>query len=161
MLHFISGKLGSGKTTLANQLVTEHSALLISEDIWLAKLYPTMINNFQDYLLYSRCFREMMKLHVIDLLQHNMSVVFDFAGNVPQERNWVKSIIDQAQCDHVLHHIVASDELCRIQFKKRNLNLPDGSKIITDEDFDNINKYFVPPAADEGFNLQLHHQDER
>lgn len=158
-LHFIAGKLGSGKTTLAKQIAYENHAILISEDIWLEKLYPGMINDFHDYLLYSRRFRAMIAIHVTDLLTHGVSVVFDFAGNIPQERQWAKSIIDQAQSSHILHYIVASDALCRSQFKKRNLNLPVGSKIVTDEEFDAINKYFVAPSENEGFNIQLHHRD--
>ena len=156
VLHFISGKLGSGKTTLAKQIANECRAIFISEDIWLTKLYPDAIKNFQDYLLYSRRFRAIIALHVIDLLNCGVSVVFDFAGNVPQERNWVKSIIGTAHSKHVLHYIVASDDLCRLQFKKRNLNLPEESKVITDEEFTEINKYFIPPQKEEGFNLRLH-----
>lgn len=109
--------------------------------------------------LYSRRFREIIANHVVELLNHGVSVVFDFAGNVPQERRWIKSIIERVQSSHVLHYIVASDDLCRSQFKKRNLNLPKGSKIVTDEEFDAINQYFVPPDKNEGFNLQLHYRD--
>lgn len=156
ILHFISGKLGAGKTTLAKKIANEKQAILISEDIWLEKLFPGMINSLQDYLLYSNRFRAIIAIHVIELLKHGMSVVFDFAGNVPQERQWVKSIIDQAHSSHILHYIVASDDLCRAQYKTRNLNLPEGSKIITDEEFDAINKYFTPPTDAEGFNIQLH-----
>ncbi len=122
ILHFISGKLGSGKTTLAKKIVDENNAIFISEDIWLEKLFPNMINNFQDYLLYSKRFRSMIKIHVIQLLSKGVPVVFDFAGNVPQERQWVKSIFDQAHSSHILHYIVASDDLCRSQYKMRNLN---------------------------------------
>jgi predicted kinase len=158
VLHFISGKLGSGKTTLAKSIANENHAIFISEDIWLEKLFPNMINNFQDYLLYSRRFRAMIAIHVIQLLNHGVSVIFDFAGNVSQERQWVKSIIDQAQSSHILHYIVASDDLCRSQFKMRNLNLPEGSKIVTDEEFDAVNKYFMAPTKDEGFNIKFHYR---
>lgn len=156
VLHFISGKLGSGKTTLAKHIANENHAIFISEDIWLEKLFPKMINSFQDYLLYSRRLREMIAVHVIQLLNHGISVVFDFAGNVPQERQWVRSIIDQAHSSHILHYIVASDDICKSQYKMRNLNLPEGSKVVTDEEFDAINKYFTPPTEAEGFNIKFH-----
>jgi predicted kinase len=160
VLHFISGKLGSGKTTLAKKIAKEQHAAFISEDIWLEKLFPDAISNFQDYLLYSRRFREVIANHVVELLHLGVSVIFDFGGNVPQERSWVKSIFDRAQVAHVLHYIVASDELCRSQFKKRNRILPEGSKIITDQEFDAINRYFVPPEHNEGFHLQHHYRDK-
>jgi predicted kinase len=35
-LHFISGRLAAGKTTLARQLAADHRAVLISEDLWLS-----------------------------------------------------------------------------------------------------------------------------
>lgn len=158
-LYFISGKLGSGKTTFAKKIADENHAIFISEDIWLEKLFPNMINNFQDYLLYSRRFRSMIDIHVIQLLSKGISVVFDFAGNVPQERQWVKSIVDQAHSSHILHYIVASDDLCRSQYKMRNLNLPEGSKLISDEEFNAINKYFMPPSEDEGFNIKFYHRE--
>lgn len=156
VLHIITGKLGSGKTTLAKKIAAESNAIFISEDIWLAKLFPNMINNFEDYLLYSRRFRVIIAIHTAQLLNHGASVVFDFAGNVPQERQWAKSIIDQTHCQHILHYIVASDNLCRSQFKMRNLNLPESSKIVTDDEFDAINKYFVAPTDDEGFNIKFY-----
>jgi len=70
----------------------------------------------------------------------------------------VKTIIDQAQSSHVLHYIVASDDLCRSQYKKRNLNPPAGSKVITDAEFDVINQYFVAPVENEIFNIELHNR---
>lgn len=39
-LHFVSGKLASGKTTLARRIAREQHAVLISEDLWLSRLYP-------------------------------------------------------------------------------------------------------------------------
>ncbi len=44
-LHFLCGKLASGKTTLAQQIAKENHAVLISEDIWLSKLFPGEIIN--------------------------------------------------------------------------------------------------------------------
>jgi hypothetical protein len=98
----------------------------------------------------------MMKKHVNDLFKRGLSVVFDFAGNVPQERAWVKTIVDQANVNHVLHYINVSDDVCRSQFKKRNIELPEGSKVITDEEFDEISKYFIPPDPSEGLTIKVH-----
>ncbi len=160
MLHFICGKLGSGKTTLAKQIATETLAVFISEDIWLATLYPDEVNSLQDYLLYSKRIRKIIYNLAVELLTNNISVVFDFGGNTLQDRAWVKSIIEQAGAKHVLHYIIASDELCKQQFKKRNLDLPVGSKFITDEEFNTVNFYFSPPSENEGFIVQQHQQIE-
>jgi len=39
-LHLLCGKIAAGKSTLAKELVAEHAAILLSEDTWLAQLYP-------------------------------------------------------------------------------------------------------------------------
>ncbi|HEV2614391.1 MAG TPA: ATP-binding protein [Gammaproteobacteria bacterium] len=158
-LHFISGKLGSGKTTLAKKISQENNAIFISEDSWLDTLFPRMIHGFEDYLHYSKIFRTIIAIHVAQLLAKGTSVVFDFAGNIPQERQWVKSLIEKAGAFHVLHYVVASDDLCRRQYKQRNLDLPEGSKRVTDEEFNAINQYFMPPENSEGFNVQLHYRE--
>ena len=67
-LHFISGKIGSGKTTLATTLAVDNNIIFISEDRWLETLYPNMIENLQDYLTYSAYLRQAIADHVIELL---------------------------------------------------------------------------------------------
>ena len=42
-LHLLCGKIASGKSTLAKTLATEHAAIVLSEDQWLASLYPAEI----------------------------------------------------------------------------------------------------------------------
>lgn len=34
-LHFLCGKAGAGKSTLARRLAEQHRAVLVSEDVWL------------------------------------------------------------------------------------------------------------------------------
>jgi hypothetical protein len=58
-LHFISGRLAAGKTTLARELAAEYRAVLISEDVWLSKLSEG-IASFDDYLKWSRRCRSVM-----------------------------------------------------------------------------------------------------
>ena len=49
-LIFFCGKMGAGKTTLSLQPAQELNAVLISEDDWLASLYPNEIKDFNEYL---------------------------------------------------------------------------------------------------------------
>ncbi|MEO8400351.1 MAG: ATP-binding protein [Gammaproteobacteria bacterium] len=156
ILFFISGKLGSGKTTLAKKLAREESAILISEDVWLQKLFPNEIHDLKDYLFFSKRLRDLVSSHVVALLSRNVSVVFDFGGNTPEERLWVKSIIDTAKVRHVLHYIAASDAQCKLQFQKRNLELLEGASKMSEALYAELMHYFVPPESSEGFILQLH-----
>jgi len=41
-LHFMCGKAGAGKSTLAQALAIEHNAILICEDVWMARLFPVL-----------------------------------------------------------------------------------------------------------------------
>ena len=68
VLHLMCGKIASGKSTLAKTLVEEHAAILISEDRWLAALYPEEIRSVTDYLRCARRLRDVLQPLVIDLL---------------------------------------------------------------------------------------------
>ena len=84
-----------------------------------------------------------------------MSIVFDFAGNTPSDRAWVRSIFESADADHVLHSIVVSDELCKARLRVRNETKPDGLYygLVTEERFDEVTRYFVPPSDQEKFHV--------
>jgi predicted kinase len=153
ILHFFCGKIASGKTTLSKQLALDHHAILIGEDLWLSKLYPEEISTFDDYLKYSSRLKSVVSQHVQDILTQGISVVLDFPGNVPSQRQWFRSIFEAANVNHVLHYIVASDSLCKAQLHKRNTEKPEGSTIVSEAEFDYITAYFKPPIADEGFNI--------
>jgi predicted kinase len=153
-LHVLCGKLASGKTTLAKQIADQSGAVLICEDIWLSKLFPGEIASFADYLNRSARFRSALAPHVRSLLGCGTSVVLDFAGNVPQERAWVRAVGDAGGVRVVLHYLNASDELCKSQLHRRNEERPDGSQPTTDAEFDAITRYFVPPDPSEGFDVK-------
>jgi predicted kinase len=153
-LHFICGKLAAGKTTLARQIARDAPALLISEDEWLFHLSGG-IKTFEEYLHYSARCRAILTPHVRNLLELGVSVVFDFAGNTPQHRSWVRSLFEATGANHVLHYVMASDDVCKAQLKLRNETRPEGLYwgTTTEEEFEKITGYFVPPSDSEGFTV--------
>ena len=159
-LHFMCGKMAAGKTTLSKKLEKQYNAILICEDIWLQKLYPTEILNFEDYLKYSRRLREIIKPHVNELLIKGNSVILDFPANVPVLRNWIKSIYELSNANHCLHYLDVSNEKYIQQLNKRNEEKPEGSMEMTVEEFEKITSYFMPPEKDEGFNVIVHKSAE-
>ena len=159
-LHFVSGKLASGKTTLAKRLAEKFNAILISEDVWLLTLFPGEIVNFTDYLERSARFRNAIATHVRNLLHNGVSVVLDFAGNAPKERAGVRSLCEAETVKAVLHYVKASDEVCKNRLHQRNRARPEGSQPTTDEEFDEITKYFVPPDPSEGFEVKEYDADQ-
>jgi predicted kinase len=158
-LHVLSGKLASGKTTLARRLATDTGAVLVCEDLWLSRLFPGEISTFADYLNRAGRFRSALAPHVRSLLDCGTSIVFDFGGNVPQERTWVRSLCDLGRAKLVLHYVKASDDLCKRQLRRRNIEQPDGSQTTTDEEFESITKYFVPPDPAEGLDVKVYDAD--
>ncbi|MEA5598036.1 ATP-binding protein [Rivularia sp. UHCC 0363] len=155
-LHFFCGKMASGKSTLARSIAEENNAVLIAEDDWLSKLYPEEINDFDDYLKYSPRLKAILVQHIQYLLLQGISIVLDFPGNTPKQRNWFRSIFDSVQANHLLHYVAASDELCKQQLKMRSQEKSEGSAFTTDAEFEAVTKYFQPPTPEEKFNIKTY-----
>ncbi|WP_413160503.1 AAA family ATPase [Capilliphycus salinus ALCB114379] len=158
-LHFFCGKMASGKSTLARTLAQDNHALLISEDVWLSQLYPEEIHQFSDYLKYSSRLKATLSPHIQNLLLQGISIVLDFPGNTPNQRNWFRSIFESVGANHRLHYIITSDERCKQQLKIRNQGLPEGSPFTTEAEFEAITQYFQPPTPEEGFQIDTYQRD--
>lgn len=153
-LHFLCGKMAAGKSTLARKLAETHGGILISEDLWLQRLYPEEIRTFEDYVKYSRRLKAVAGPHVEELLRHGMSVVLDFPANVPVTREWVRGIFEGAGVPHLLHFVDSSDEDCLARLAKRNRELPEGSMEMSEEAFHAITALFIAPTEAEGFTIR-------
>jgi predicted kinase len=151
-LHFVCGKIASGKTTLARNLAIQHSAAMLCEDEWLT-LLSMKIESFGDCLNHSRTLRRALAPHVIQLLKLGVSVVLDFPANAPKDREWIRSLFEGANAPHMLHFINAPDELCRSRLRTRNEAKPEGLYWghVPEADFEAITRHLVPPAEAEGF----------
>jgi hypothetical protein len=70
----------------------------------------------------------------------------------------VRSIFESASADHVLHYLPADDRTCRSRVRQRNETQPQGVffGVVSEAQIDEVNKYFVPPGAEEGFNVVEH-----
>lgn len=151
-LHLLCGKIASGKSTLAKQLCRLHNATLISEDSWLALLYPDEIKTVTDYVCYSKRLREAMGPHVIELLRCGVTVVLDFPANTIADRQRLRGLSEKAEADHRLHFLDADDATCLTRLRERNVS---GNHVFntSDADFALITTYFVRPTEDEGLRI--------
>ena len=95
-LHLLCGKAGAGKSTLATALAADHGAILISEDIWLARLFGDRMKTFDDYRSYSERARSVVGPLVIDLLRAGQHVVMDYPANTQAWRSWLRSLYESA-----------------------------------------------------------------
>ena len=154
-LHFLCGKMASGKSTLARDLARAHQAVLLEEDHFLATLFPGEIRSIADYVKYSSRVKDALSEHIVTLLRSGVSVVLDFPGNTQNQRRWFRQLIDCAQVAHELHYLDVPDDVCKAQLRERSKSLPEGSPFTSDEEFEAITEYFQPPAAEEGFNVVL------
>jgi predicted kinase len=151
-LHLVCGKIGSGKSTLTCQLAAKSATVRISEDEWLAHLYPDEIHALTDYVRCSSRLRDAMAEHVAALLVAGTSVVLDFPSNTVATRGWARGIFEQAGADHCLHYLDTPEDVCKARLRARNLSGAHPFET-TDEEFAQITRHFVAPTTAEGFHV--------
>lgn len=154
-LHMVCGKIASGKSTLTARLADAPRTVLLSEDEWLTCLYPDEIHTLADYVSRTARIRTLLTEHIKRLLASCTSVVMDFPFNTVRSRTWGASLFRAAGCEHRLHYLDVSDEICKSRLKARNLSGEHPFQT-SEEQFDQITGYFVPPACSEGFNLVIY-----
>ncbi|MCS3420624.1 ATP-binding protein [Pseudomonas yamanorum] len=152
MLHLICGKIASGKSTLTQQLSQGPQAVLISEDEWLARLYPGQIQALGDYVRCTGLLRDALTAHIISLLKAGVSVVLDFPANTLASRRWMRSLFEGAGVDHQLHYLDVPDAVCKARLRARNAAGTHAFET-SDAQFDLITGYFEAPRVEEGFSV--------
>lgn len=151
----MTGKIASGKSTLAKSLAAEDSAILLSEDQWLSRLYPDQIKSIIGYVRLARQIREVVDLLVTDLLRAGVTVVLDFPANTPQDRHWLRGLSDTAGVSHCVHCIEVDDDTCRARLHLRNQRA-EHEFAVTDAEFELITRYFCAPDEGEGLRVDVH-----
>lgn len=154
-LFFLCGKMGAGKSTESQRLSAEQNAVLISEDDWLAQLYPNQILVFDDYLHFSALLRPLVKSHVFSILKTGTNVVLDFPANTAKQRKWFVSLANDAEAYSQMTYMKASDKICLGQIAKRRVEQPARSQFDTESVFNEVSKFFEQPTELEGINTRV------
>lgn len=149
-LSILCGKIASGKSTLAAQLIHQSGGIILSEDSWLSLLFKESMHSVEDYIHYSARLKAAIKPHAIALLRAGVNVVLDFPANTLASRQWIMSIIEESGASHQLHYLAVSDEVCKMRLRKRN-TAGEHDFAATDAQFDLISAYFVEPQPEEEF----------
>jgi predicted kinase len=155
-LHFLCGKAGAGKSSLAAAIAASEQALLISEDVWLERLCGDQMRTFEDYRRLSLRLRTVVGPLTVDLLQGGRSVVLDVPANTKATRAWIRSLIEQSGAAHLLHFVDTPDAACLERISQRNVERPEGSHHLTPEQFAHISTFFQAPGPEEGFQVRRH-----
>ena len=151
--------MGAGKSTLAREIALNLGAIRLSEDEWLASVFPDEINDFADYIKYSARLKPLLKAHVQDLLKSGVSVVMDFPANTRKQRAWFREIFSEYQLPHRLIYLEADNEVCLKRLGLRREAQPERAKFDNEDVFNQVTSYFQPPAPDEGFNVEVVSQE--
>ena len=151
-LHLLCGKIASGKSTLAKQLAQAPNTAILSEDNWLVSLYPDNIKTVPDYIRCATNLRNAVGPHVTELLRIGVSVVLDFPANTVANRKWMRSLLNNAQSEHVLHFLDVPDDVCLVRLHARNAASAHAF-VVGDAEFHLVTSYFVSPQREEGFNV--------
>ncbi|KHT51970.1 cell division protein ZipA [Alteromonas marina] len=152
-LTFFCGKMGSGKSTKAREIAQKNNAVLLSEDEWLASVYPNKISSLNDYIEYSNLLKPQIKKLVQSMLSAGTNVVMDFPANTLSQRDWFRGIFSEIEAPHNLIYIDLPNADCLKQIEKRRKEQPERSATDTPDMFEQVTKYFMAPIPDEGFNL--------
>lgn len=151
-LTFFCGKMGAGKSTKAREIAQKSNAALLSEDEWLASLYPNKISSLNDYIEYSNLLKPQIKMLVQSILSTGTNVVMDFPANTLSQRDWFRSVFSAIEAPHNLIYIDLSNAECLKQIEKRRKEQPERSATDTPDIFEQVTKYFMAPTTEEGFN---------
>lgn len=152
-LTFFCGKMGAGKSTKACEIAQKSHAVLLSEDEWLASLFPNKITSLNDYIEYSKLLKPQIKKLVQSMLSAGTDVVMDFPANTLSQRDWFRSIFSEIEAPHNLVYIDLSNEVCLMQIEKRRKQQPERSATDTPDMFEQVTKYFMAPTPEEGFHI--------
>jgi predicted kinase len=142
----LCGLPASGKTTLAKQLERERSALVLSEDVWVARMFPLEAAHDDDL-------RERIKAVQWDLAVRvalrGVDVVLDWGLWARVERDDVRAGAAAAGVPLEIRYLdVPREELLR-RIAARNAALPPDTFHIEDGQLDEWIALFQPPTPDE------------
>lgn len=155
-LHFFCGKIGSGKSTLASKIADDTGAILISEDHWTSTLWPNELQGLEDYKVRSDRLKKALWPLLSQILQTGACLVLDFPANTISQRATLKSLIDMTGVAHTLHLLDTPDEICRARLRVRN-SAGQHEYQVSEEQFEQFSRYFVPPSQGEAFNVKIWH----
>ena len=121
----------------------------------MSNLFETDVRTLDDFVRLSARLRAAMGPHIVDVLRQGLFVVLDFPANTVTYRNWMRSLITQAEAAHELHWLDVPDTICKQRLRQRNAE-GEHPYHVSEATYDLFTSYFVPPGPEEHFNIVVH-----
>lgn len=143
-LHLIYGLPCSGKSTLAKKLESQHPALLLTPDEWMARIVG------DGYDEEKRAVIEKIQWEIAQqVLRLGIDVILECGNWKRKERDELRTQAKNIGVDTKFYFLdVPRDELMR-RLKERNKNLPPHTFHIKESDLDEWIKHFEAPTPEE------------
>jgi len=155
ILYLFCGKIASGKSTAAKQVALSQKAVLLSEDHWLATLYPGEVTSLDDFQDRTSRIEALLGDHLIAILKSGTSLVLDFHANTRKRRAWMREIAETAGAKALLHYLDVPDDICKQRLRDRNA-AGTHEYAASDAQFDQFSRYFQTPDESEGLSIKHH-----
>lgn len=138
----------SGKTTLAKQIERERSALRLTPDEWITRLFGADLS--VEALDAARDpVEEMLWELAARLLALGVDVILDFGFWSRVERNEFRSRAARLGARSELHYLVVPEETLLMRLANRNAQQPPGTFQIDETRLRGWSQLFEPPAGEE------------
>lgn len=147
-LIMICGLPGSGKTTLANELVKSQGAVKLCADEWIYDLLDSQENISERDRLRLPVETLLHKL-ALELCAKGMTVILDNGFWVEEEREMYRKSATDLGLEVELHFLDADPDLLWERIQKRNENLPKGTFRNFKHELEEWVKVFEAPKVEE------------
>ena len=154
-LHLIVGLPCSGKTTLARQLETKHSALRLTTDEWHIRLFG---NDYGDNMTESDEAEHDSRHDSVESIMWDVAarvlvlgvdVILDFGCWVRSQRDEFRSRVENLGADFKIHFVDVPEEVLFEHLEARNEMRAEGTFFIPKAKLQEWIRIFEPPSSEE------------